>query len=50
MNNFGFYFQIFLAMLAPFQIRFISDEFEFVPESKNNPSGFQLAYLLTPCS
>ena len=40
----------FSAMLAPFQITFISDEYEFVPESIKNPNGFQLAYILTACS
>ena len=37
-------------MLSPFQIRFISDDFEFVPESMKSPNGFQLAYILKSCA
>ena len=39
----------FLAKLSPFSIRFISDEYEFVPESMNSPDGFHLAYILREC-
>ena len=44
----SYYF--FPAKLAPFNIRFVSDNYESVAESMNNPDGFELAYILRPCS
>ena len=48
--NDKFVFFLFSARIAPFNIRFVSDNYEFEAESKNNPDGFELAYILRPCS
>lgn len=37
----------FPAKRAPFQLRFVTDGFEFVNELPNPDNGFQLAYILS---
>ena len=36
-------------MRTPFEVRFVSDAFEFAAESKANQRGFRLDYILVPC-
>ena len=38
------------AKYLPFQIRFVSDSYEFADEAKNAPSGFKLQYRLQDCT
>ena len=38
------------AKYLPFQIRFVSDSFEFVNEAENAPQGFKLQYRLQDCT
>ena len=44
-KNFG----LFLAQQQPFQVRFVSDSFEFVSETSFNPNGFRLQYEMLTC-
>ncbi len=37
------------AMRMPFEVRFVSDNFEFVNEAAKAQKGFRLLYNLVPC-
>ena len=36
-------------MTVPFQVRFLSDSFEFDMEAKKNPDGFKIDYEQIAC-
>ena len=38
------------ARYLPFQIRFVSDSYEFADEAVNAPQGFKLQYRLQHCT
>ena len=41
---------IISAKYLPFQIRFVSDSYEFADEAENAPQGFKLQYRLRDCT
>lgn len=40
---------LFLAQRYPFQVRFLTDTYEFENEAKQNPNGFRIIYEMLPC-
>ncbi len=40
---------LILAQRHPFQIRFLTDTFEFQPEAAKNPNGFRIVYEMFAC-
>lgn len=42
-----FVFPLYIARRTPFELRFLSDNYEFATESMTTNTGFQLSYILS---